>query len=140
MIVFPRGAVVKLRARVRSGHAVVLTNLQTKQTALCRIIQVNSAANAANYVKLEFSQPMPGFWGIHFPSDAQTDSASTKPKTSEKEESNFSAPSTFELSAETVSPAVTPTADIAEPPKPLTPAPSPKPIETLSARDTDSTS
>lgn len=69
MIVFPRGAVVKLRARVRTGHALVLTNLGTQQTALGRIIQVNSTANAVNYVKLEFSQPEPGFWGVHFPSD-----------------------------------------------------------------------
>lgn len=73
MIVFPRGAVVKLRARVRTGHAVVLTNVATKQTALCRIIQVNSTANAVNYVKLEFSQPEPGFWGVHFPSDENGD-------------------------------------------------------------------
>src|SRR5579863_1602236 len=69
MIVFPRGAVVKLRARVRTGHAMVLTNLLTKQTALCRIIQVNTAPNIAHYVKLEFAQPVPGFWGVHFPSD-----------------------------------------------------------------------
>lgn len=69
MIVFPRGAVVKLKARVRTGYTVVLTNLNTNQTALCRIIQVNSAANA-HYVKLEFSQPVAGFWGIHFPSEA----------------------------------------------------------------------
>ncbi|HVB08726.1 MAG TPA: TonB family protein [Candidatus Acidoferrales bacterium] len=69
MIVFPRGAVVKLRARVRNGHAIVLTNLATKQTALCRIIQVNTAPNIAHYVKLEFIQPTPGFWGVHFPSD-----------------------------------------------------------------------
>ena len=69
MIVFPRGAVVKLRARVRTGHAIVLTNLLTKQTALCRIIRVNTAPNIAHYVKLEFAQPAPGFWGVHFPSD-----------------------------------------------------------------------
>ena len=69
MIVFPRGGVVKLRARVRTGHAIVLTNLLTKQTALCRIVQVNSAAGIASYVKLEFIQPVPGFWGVHFPSD-----------------------------------------------------------------------
>lgn len=69
MIVFPRGAVVKLRARVRTGHTVVLTNVATKKTAQCRIIQVNSTTNAVHYVKLEFSQPEPGFWGVHFPSD-----------------------------------------------------------------------
>ena len=69
MIVFPRGGVVKLRARVRTGHALVLTNLQTKQTALCRIVQVNSPGSNSSYVKLEFIQPAPGFWGVHFPSD-----------------------------------------------------------------------
>ncbi|MGB6877877.1 MAG: TonB family protein [Candidatus Acidiferrales bacterium] len=75
MIVFPRGAVVKLRARVRTGHAVVLTNLTTKQTALCRIIQVNSAVNVSHYVKLEFVQPAPGFWNVHFPSEANAPAA-----------------------------------------------------------------
>jgi TonB family protein len=75
MIVFPRGAVVKLRARVRTGHAVVLTNLATKQTALSRIIQVNSAGNVSHYVKLEFVQPVPGFWGVHFPSDPNVPAA-----------------------------------------------------------------
>jgi TonB family protein len=77
MIVFPRGAVVKLKARVRTAHTVVLTNLNTNQTALCRIIQVNSAANA-HYVKLEFSQPVAGFWGIRFPSEA--DPVSPRPE------------------------------------------------------------
>lgn len=75
MIVFPRGAVVKLQARVRTGHAVVVTNLATKQTALCRIIQVNSTAGTVHYVKLEFSQPEPGFWGVHFPSDPAASAA-----------------------------------------------------------------
>jgi len=145
MIVFPRGAVVKLRARVRSGHAVVLTNLQTKQTALCRIIQVNSAANAANYVKLEFSQPMPGFWGVRFPSDPTADASSAKSEVSMnqklEQESIFSTAKAFELPEEMPAPAVDQAAKTSEPPKPLAPAtPSPKPIETLSARDTDSTS
>ncbi len=82
MVVFPRGAVVKLRARVRTGHSIVLTNLLTKQTALCRIIQVNTAPNVAHYVKLEFAQPTPGFWGVHFPSDPLPSARTTEtPKT-----------------------------------------------------------
>lgn len=86
MIVFPRGAVVKLRARVRTSHAVVLTNLTTKQTALCRIIQVNSTANALHYVKLEFIQPVPGFWGVHFPSDAKVPSVAREDHAPPKKE------------------------------------------------------
>lgn len=97
MIVFPRGAVVKLKARVRTGHAVVLTNLATKQTALCKIIQVNSTTNAAHYVKLEFNQPEPGFWGVHFPSDGEPKAASPV------QEEQASSPATF-LSAPPAAP------------------------------------
>jgi len=145
MIVFPRGAVVKLRARVRSGHAVVLTNLQTKQTALCRIIQVNSAANAANYVKLEFSQPMPGFWGVHFPSDAPADASSTKSEVSVnqelEQESSFSAARVFELPAEMPAPPVDQSPKTTEPPKPPALVPlQAKPIETFSLQEADSMS
>lgn len=70
MIVFPRGAVVKLQARVRTGHAAVVTNLKTKRAANCRIVQVNPA-NAAHYVKLEFTETSPGFWGVPFASEQQ---------------------------------------------------------------------
>ena len=145
MIVFPRGAVVKLRARVRSGHAVVLTNLQTKQTALCKIIQVNSAANASNYVKLEFSQPMPGFWGVQFPSDARAEAPSAESKVSldkkPERQSPFSATSTFDLQEETPGRVASPHAIEAELPKSLAPAsPSAKPIETFSVPEADSTS
>jgi protein TonB len=70
MIVFPRGAVIKLLARVRTGHVLVLTNLRSHQDALCKVIQVNTVnANSVHYVKLEFVQASPGFWGVHFPSD-----------------------------------------------------------------------
>ena len=79
MIVFPRGAVVKLRARVRTGHAIILTNVLTKQTAPCRIIQVNTAPNVAHYVKLEFTQPVLGFWGVHFPSDPLPSARAAEP-------------------------------------------------------------
>ena len=145
MIVFPRGAVVKLKARVRSGHAVVLTNLQTKQTALCRIIQVNSTANAANYVKLEFTQPMPGFWGVRFPSDPPSDSPSAKPEAPinqrEERQSIFSSTETFELPEEAPAPPANQSAKGTEPPALPAPAPLPiTPIDAFSTRDENSTS
>lgn len=145
MIVFPRGAVVKLKARVRSGHAVMLTNLHTKQTALCRIIQVNSTANAANYVKLEFTQPMPGFWGVRFPSDALSDSPSAKSeapiKQREERQSIFPGTETFELPEEAPAPPANQSAKGTEPPILPTPAPLPvTPIDAFSTRDEDSTS
>lgn len=102
MIVFPRGAVVKLRARVRAGHAVVLTNLSTKQTALCGIVQVNSTTGTAHYVKLEFNQPMQGFWGVQFGSDAQMDPPVARTEIPGADSGASS--KTFEFPAETLAP------------------------------------
>src|SRR5579875_169039 len=70
MIVFPRGALVKLQARVRAGHAAVVTNLKTKRTVNCRIVQVNPA-NGSHYVKLEFTEAVHDFWGLPFVSEQQ---------------------------------------------------------------------
>jgi TonB family protein len=124
MIVFPRGAVVKLRARVRTGHAAVLTNLANKQTALCRIVQVNSGGNVAHYVKVEFIQPAPGFWGVHFPSDDKAPVAAHTPQAGLAE--------TIEKATEPKEPLQnTPAASI-PPPQPLpsveVPRPAPKPL------------
>src|SRR5690348_9431253 len=117
MIVFPRGAVVKLRARVRSGHAVVLTN----------------------------RQPKPGFWGVQFPSDARAEAPSAESKVSldkkPERQSPFSATSTFDLQEETPGRVASPHAIEAELPKSLAPAsPSAKPIEAFSVPEADSTS
>lgn len=130
MIVFPRGAVVKLKAQVRSGHAVVLTNLQTKRTALCRIIQVNSAANGANYVKLEFSEPVTGFWGVDFPSDSQTDlPAKPEALTNERRKQSIFADEDFGPVTEMAASGI-PQATTVEPPETLASTPSPaKPVE-----------
>lgn len=69
MIVFPRGAVVKLLARIRTGQTVMLTHLRTNQNVTCKVIQVNTANKSVHYVKLEFVQESQGFWGVHFPSE-----------------------------------------------------------------------
>ena len=140
MIVFPQGAVVKLRARVQNGHAVVLTNLQTKQTALCRIIQVNSTATGGNYVKLEFSEPVSGFWGVDFPSDSHADSLSRSEalKNERRKESIFA--DEYEPATETPATSVSQPANTTELAKTQAAAPSPaKPLET-SATQQDSMS
>lgn len=134
MIVFPQGAVVKLRARVQTGHAVVLTNLQTKQTALCRIIQVNSTATGGHYVKLEFSEPVSGFWGVNFPSDGHADSLSRSEalKNERRKESIFA--DEYEPATETAEASVSQPAKTAEPPKTQAAAPSSaKPVDTSGA-------
>ena len=93
MIVFPRGAVVKLLARVRAGQTVALTNLRTHAKATCKIFQVNSANKDVHYVKLEFSQAAQGFWGIHFPSEPLP--VSRKPEPASPAAPNYSASTSF---------------------------------------------
>jgi periplasmic protein TonB len=69
MIVFPEGAVVKLSAGVNTGQMLVLTNLKTRQDAICRVLKVRANPSLANYVEVEFTHRQPGYWGISFPSD-----------------------------------------------------------------------
>jgi TonB family protein len=70
MIVFPLGGVLKMSTRVNLGQAIVLTNLKTRQEAICRVIKIRTNPNLHSYVEVEFSHPQPGYWGVRFPSDA----------------------------------------------------------------------
>jgi len=69
MIVFPLGGVLKMNTLVSVGQAIVLTNLKTRQDAICRVIKIRTNPNLHSYVEVEFSHPQPGYWGVHFPSD-----------------------------------------------------------------------
>ena len=70
MIVFPLGGVLKMNTQVGVGQAIVLTNLKTRQDAICRVIKTRTNPNLHSYVEVEFSHPQPGYWGVRFPSDA----------------------------------------------------------------------
>ena len=70
MIVFPEGAVVKLSTAVNAGQMLVLTNLKTRQDAICRVLKIRPNPSGASYVEVEFTHRQPGYWGISFPSDA----------------------------------------------------------------------
>jgi periplasmic protein TonB len=69
MIVFPLGGVLKMTTPVNVGQAIVLTNLKTRQDAICRVIKIRTNPNLHSYVEVEFSHPQPGYWGVRFPSD-----------------------------------------------------------------------
>jgi periplasmic protein TonB len=69
MIVFPRGGVLRLSAAVSAGQVLVLTNLKSRQDAICRVVKVRTHSNLPGYVEIEFTHPQPGYWGVHFPSD-----------------------------------------------------------------------
>src|SRR5208282_6583842 len=78
MIIFPQGAVLKMITPVNSGQMLVLTNLKSRQDAICRVIKVRPNANLAAYVEVEFTNRQPGYWGVSFPSDGPAPAASAK--------------------------------------------------------------
>ena len=73
MIVFPHGGVLRMSTSVSAGQMLVLTNLKSRQDAICRVVKVRSYSNSSSYVEVEFTHRQPGFWGVYFESDAIAD-------------------------------------------------------------------
>ncbi|MFZ0878503.1 MAG: TonB family protein [Candidatus Acidiferrales bacterium] len=72
VIVFPNGGVIRLSASVAAGQMLAVTNQNTQRGMLCRVLNVRNYPNLKGYVELEFTQPLPGFWGVSFPEDGHT--------------------------------------------------------------------
>ena len=70
MIVFPQGGVLRMSASVGAGQMLVLTNLKSKQDAICRVLKVRSFPNMQAYVEVEFTQAQAGYWGVYFAADS----------------------------------------------------------------------
>jgi TonB family protein len=70
MIVFPHGGVLRMSTSVNAGQMLVLTNLKSRQDAICRVVKVRSYSNSSSYIEVEFTHRQPGFWGVYFESDA----------------------------------------------------------------------
>jgi len=69
MIVFPHGGVLRMSTAVTASQMLVVTNLKTRQDAICRVVKVRTFSNMQGYVEVEFTHPQPGYWGVHFPSE-----------------------------------------------------------------------
>src|SRR5215472_18560197 len=54
MIVFPQGGVLRMSTQANVGQMLVLTNLRTKQDAICRVVKVRANSNLQSYVEVEF--------------------------------------------------------------------------------------
>ena len=70
MIIFPQGGVLRMNTAVSVGQMLVLTNLKSRQDAICRVIKIRPNADRAAYIEVEFTQRQPGFWGVNYPLDA----------------------------------------------------------------------
>ena len=79
MIVFAHGGVLRMATPVNVGQMLVVTNLKTRQDAICRVVKVRNYSNSASYVEVEFTSKQPGYWGVYFESEAPdaTTAAST---------------------------------------------------------------
>ena len=69
MIVFPQGAVIRMSTSVSVGQMLVVTNLKSRQDAICRVVKVRTFSNLQGYVEVEFTHKQPGYWSVYFPSE-----------------------------------------------------------------------
>jgi len=70
MIVFPQGGVLRMSTTVNVGQMLVLTNLKSRQDAICRVVKVRTFTNLQGYVEVEFTHAQPGYWGAQFQPDS----------------------------------------------------------------------
>ena len=71
MIVFSGGGVLRLESGVSVGQMLVMTNLKSRQDAICRVVKTRKFPNLQSYVEIEFTRPQTGYWGVHFSSQRQ---------------------------------------------------------------------
>jgi len=67
VLVFAKGAVIRLSSSVASGQLLFLTNEKTKKEVVCQVVKSKNYSSANGYVELEFTEAAPGFWGMRFP-------------------------------------------------------------------------
>jgi TonB family protein len=131
MIVFPHGGVVRMSTPLNVGQMLILTNLKTRQDAICRVVKVRNYSNSASYVEVEFTHRQPGYWGVYFESDTPeppVDSVSSGASTREtpaKMPANSDSGFIHFGSQEQVQPPASSTSAVPPPGKSSHPAPSP---------------
>ena len=74
MIVFPEGGVIRMATPVSAGQMLVLTNLKSRQDAICRVAKVRKG-----YVEVEFTRPQAQYWGVYFPARKQSVAVAVPP-------------------------------------------------------------
>ena len=69
VLVFSSGTVIRLASMVTPGQLLFLTNDKTKKEVVCQVLKSKNYSNVSGYVELEFTEAVPGFWGMRFPGD-----------------------------------------------------------------------
>ncbi len=84
VLVFERGAVIRLSAAVADGQLLFLTNKATGKEIVTQVLRKRSFRPTNCYVDLEFTEACPGFWGIEFPKAAKAANVSDANGVAEK--------------------------------------------------------
>src|SRR5271157_217629 len=70
VLVFENGAVIRLAAAVVTGQLLFITEKKTSSEVVCQVVRKRSFRPTECYVELEFTEPVPKFWGVEFPAKA----------------------------------------------------------------------
>ena len=60
------GGLVALGTKVMRFQKLIVTNIQTNEDALCRVVRLVRSYDGRTLAALEFVQPAPRFWAIEF--------------------------------------------------------------------------
>ena len=69
VFVLARGAVISLTNAVIVGQKLTLKNLKNSKVVECRVLSIERGLKGTNQVELEFTEVIPEFWPVHFPSE-----------------------------------------------------------------------
>ena len=100
VLVFEKGAVIRLSAGVVDGQLLFLTNKKNGKEVVTQVVRKRSFRPTSCYVDLEFTEPCPGFWGIEFPKSAPSGPGQVTAGTNEEDEvdpAKHAAPSLAEV-------------------------------------------
>ena len=82
VLVFEKGAVIRLAAAVTPGQLLFLTNEESKREVVTQVVRKRAFRPTECYVELEFTEGVPRFWGMEFsaatallPKDAREEAA-----------------------------------------------------------------
>jgi hypothetical protein len=63
------GALINVKSNIDAERPVLMLNPKTGVEAECRVAYRKDVVGGGAQIGLEFSNPLPKFWGIHFPPD-----------------------------------------------------------------------
>lgn len=66
VLVFEKGAVIRLAAAVAPAQLLFLTNEESKREVVAQVMRKRTFRPTECYVELQFTEPAPGFWGVEF--------------------------------------------------------------------------